>query len=178
MVRSRGLGGMLRLSQRPLYLALLGELLINGLSQVTRRAKTLDLHYGLLRKPVKMLQLLFFADALKDVFSILGSYLCLYKIPLELIGYIGWDLVQITVQNSLRVPHYLPDNPNLFWMSPKVLRALGPSYLYLCTASFWLPFYLSTSLTINDVLCVISVVLCCAVLSCSVMSDSLQPHGL
>lgn len=44
---------MLRLSQRPLYLALLGELLINGLSQVTRRAKTLDLHHALLRKPLE-----------------------------------------------------------------------------------------------------------------------------
>lgn len=53
MVRSRGLGGMLRLSQRPLYLALLGELLINGLSQVTRRAKTLDLHHALLCKPLE-----------------------------------------------------------------------------------------------------------------------------
>ena len=112
------------------------------------------------------------------MFLVLSSYLYLYKIPLELSGYIGWDLVQITVQNSLRVPHYLPDNPNLFWMSPKGLKALGPSYLYLYTASFWLPFSLSTSRPTNDVLCVISIVLCCAMLSCSVMSDSLLPHGL
>lgn len=69
MIRSRGLGGMLRLSQRPLYLALLGELLINRLSQVTRRAKTLDLHHALLCRSLEMLQLLCFADALKDVFS-------------------------------------------------------------------------------------------------------------
>lgn len=45
MVRPRAVRGVLRLSQRPYCLDLLGEL--NGLSQIPRRAKTPDIHPAL-----------------------------------------------------------------------------------------------------------------------------------
>lgn len=75
--------------------------------------------------------------------SALNSCLCLCELP-SLI-----DLAQISIPNSLRVPHHLQDNPNLLWMSPKMLGDQVDMYLSSCLLA---PISL---LTISDALFVI-----------------------